>query len=203
MKAIQRLIILCLSFFLVGCTTEKMNVDYLKEYVDNPHMTSDAKLINIEDKNTSNKGTVKLVQANFKETTLRVGPMKLTFHDVKELLVEPDVSTLDSFAPLTHDKKFHLLKTFVTVENTSKNSLQFNPAVAASTSTHESWTWEQEVYLDELNGLYEPGQIKRGNIGFILQKNAPPTTFTLLTSDVFDLEQEVLATGKEIILDLD
>lgn len=189
-------------FFVSSCQNAELDTSYTKDYTSNPHITADAQLVKINDRKSSNKGEIELLQVNLTEKNSMIGPMELQFFDVKELLVEPDVSMLDSFQPLTENTSFLLVKTFVRIKNTSQESVQFNPAAAAKTSTNEKWTWEQEVYLDELNGLYEPGQVKQGNIGFILEKEDAPTTFTLQSSDVFDLEQDIISIGDQIQLKL-
>lgn len=190
------------ALLLFGCDATPPDISYTENYTPNPQMTSDEKLVSKNDTASSDLGEVQLIQANFEKVHSEIGPLELTFHDAKELVVEPDVSMIDYFHALTTEEQFHLVKAFVTVKNTSDAVVLFNPAAAASVSKEEQWTWEQELYLDELNGRYEPGQTKLGNIGFILTKSTDPTSFSLQTSEVFNEQQEVISSGKEISLQL-
>lgn len=190
------------TLLLFGCEATPPDTTYTEKYTPNPQMTSDEKLVSKNDTVSSDLGEVQLIQANFEQVHYKIGPLELTFHDVKELAVAPNVSMIDYFHALTTEEQFHIVKTFVTVKNTSDEVVLFNPAAAASVSKEEQWTWEQEVYLDELNGRYEVNQTKQGNIGFILTKSTKPTSVTLQTSDVFNEQQEVISSGKDISLQL-
>ncbi|MBQ0139109.1 MAG: hypothetical protein KBT36_07425 [Kurthia sp.] len=190
------------TLLLFGCTAKEADTSYLKNYVDNPQITSDAKLIEPNDRQSSSKGSVELTQANFEKQEFTVGPMKLTFYDAKQIQVTPDISMIDYFHVLTTDEEFSIVKTFLSIENMGNELVQFNPAAFATTSTGEQWTWEQEAYLDELNGAYEPGQTKKGNVGFILEKKEKPKNFTLQTSDIFDAKKDIVSSGTKITLPL-
>lgn len=187
---------------MFGCSKKTIDTSYLADYTENPQITNDGKLLVKGDEKQSNKGRVEVIQANFTTKTTMIGPMKVQFFDTKELLVAPDVSMIDYFHELTDEENFHILKAFVSVENTSTEAVQFNPSAGATASSGETWTWQQEVFLDELNGLYEPGQVKKGNIGYILTQDTPPAAFTIESSDVFDLEQDIVSAGAQIKLTL-
>lgn len=63
------------------------------------------------------------------------------------------------------------------------------------------WTHEQEVYLDNLNGTYLPGEIKRGNLGVILHEKSAGT-IQVKTTDVLDEKSKKIqkAADWQIIL---
>lgn len=192
----------CFSLLLFGCATKEIDSTYVKDYVKNPQITSDAKLSEPNDQEASSKGVIRLLQANFEQQKFKIGPMKLTIYDTKLLQVEPDVSMLDYFHLLTAAEEFTLVKAFLMIENTSDEHVQFNPASLAISSTGEQWTWEQEAYLDELNGSYEPGQVKKGNVGFILVEKELPHSLTLQTSAVFDEDKDIVSAGTKVVLPL-
>lgn len=193
-------ILLISSLLLTACNEKSPDTAYLKDYTANPQVTSDAKLIEIGDEQTSSKGNVTLVQSNFEQSKLEVGQIKLTFYDVKQLTIEPDVSMIDYFHHLTTEAEFDIVKTFVEVTNTGNSEVQFNPAAAATTSDGHEYTWEDEVFLDELSGTYQAGQTKRGNIGFVLDKSETPRTITLQTSGIFNAQQSQITEGNSIQL---
>lgn len=190
------------TLLLFGCSTENIDLSYADDYTENPQITSDLDLVEKEDVKSSAKGTIQLIEANFEQQKTTVEPMKLTIFDTKILQVEPDISMLDYFHVLTTKEEFNIVKAFISIKNTSDQIVYFNPSALVKTDTGEEWTWQEDVYLDELEGAYEPGQTKRGNIGFILTKKKTPTRFILQTTDVFNTEKEKITAGKEITLPL-
>lgn len=190
------------TLLLFGCSNKSVDLSYADDYTENPQMTSDVDLVKKEETQVSAKGNIQLLEASFEQQKTTVEPMKITISDTKILQVEPDVSMLDYFHVLTTNEEFNIIKAFISIENTSDQVVYFNPSAQAKTDTGEHWTWQEDVYLDGLEGAYEPGQKKQGNIGFILTKKKTPSRLILQPTDVFNTEKEKITTGKEITLPL-
>ncbi|GEK34155.1 hypothetical protein [Kurthia sibirica] len=179
--------------------TTALAVNYDADYVDNPQLTSDRTLHKVDEEARSELGLTRIVQAVETQQVQQIGPMKVTFHNLKQLYVEPAYSMIDYFHVLTERENFDLIKTFVTIENTGNKKVHFSPISEAFTSD-QKWNWQQEVYLDNLNADYEPGDIKTGNIGFVLDEKSRPTALTIRTSDVFDATKSSIAQGQSLSL---
>ncbi|MEW8986213.1 MAG: hypothetical protein AB2401_04280, partial [Bacillus sp. (in: firmicutes)] len=58
-------------------------------------------------------------------------------------------------------------------------------------------TWENDIYLDGLHGVYAPGEKKQGNVGFILE-NSNIQSVKVLTSDVYDANEKLIQNATEL-----
>lgn len=67
-------------------------------------------------------------------------------------------------------------------------------------NTGEKKTWEDDIYLEELNGSILPGEKKAGNIGFIVE-NPGITSIKMITSKVLNQNEQELY--KEVIIYLE
>ena len=57
-------------------------------------------------------------------------------------------------------------------------------------------TWEDDIYLEELNGQIEANAKKKGNIGFILEES-DIDSIEITTSDVFNqTDKKITDAGK-------
>lgn len=194
---------------LAGCSTDHaliqetpsiaLATNYDDDYVENPQLTSDRKLHASGEEARSELGLTRVIVANEIVQVEKIGPIKLTFYNIKKLYLEPDYSMIDYFHVLTERENFDIIKTFVTIENTGKKTVHFSPVSEASTSTQQ-WNWQQEVYLDGLNTDYKPGEKKSGNIGFILTKDEVPAFLTLTTSDVFNTNKKSIEKAQSLTI---
>ena len=197
---------LFLYLLLAGCTSqaetkpEKQQEDYRTDYTVNHQVTDDTNLKEQEDTVRSRLGVATLENASFKVDTYNLGNIKLTVHETKILQLTPSHSMIDYFHGLTDRTTFPIAKVFVTIENTGKKKIQFAPFAVASLGK-QMWTHEQEVYLDNLNGTYLPGEIKRGNLGVILHEKSAGT-IQVKTTDVLDEKSKKIqkAADWQIIL---
>ncbi|MGM9965888.1 MAG: hypothetical protein ACI383_00240 [Rummeliibacillus sp.] len=204
----------CILTLLSGCSIQSStsnsshaeaasNTDYHKNYQANPQVTDDRTLLNVGDEITDKLGYAKLKKANLKQKSFEIGDITLTIRDVKQVYLEPTYSMIDYFHVLTHEPTFDVVKSFVEITNNSDKTVHFSPVALLTSNTGQKWTWEQDIYLDDLSGTIEPSQTKRGNIGYILDEaHTSPTKYVLQTSDVFDEKENKIADSKKITLTL-
>jgi hypothetical protein len=167
------------------------------EYVSNPQVTDDRSLVNVGGTFSDEKGEAELKAVKKVDEEIEVGPITLMVKEVKVLSYRPDYSLIDFFHSYTHDEVFDFVKVFVEIENESNEPLNFAPAALLETDKGEKKTWEDDIYLEELNGKIGPGEKKAGNLGFIIEKS-DLKFITITTSKVFD-ENEKELSGEKVI----
>lgn len=202
----------CMLSFVAGCSTQSSTsysshaeaaskTDYHENYQANPQVTDDRTLVNVGDEITDNHGYAKLKKANFKQNSYEIGDITLTIRDVKQIYLEPTYSMIDYFHVLTHDETFDVIKAFVEITNNSDKTVHFSPVAILTSNTGQKWTWDQDIYLDDLSGTIKPKQTKKGNIGYIINDKHPSQEkYVLQTSDVFDEKQNKMADNTKISL---
>ncbi|MGR6897243.1 DUF4352 domain-containing protein [Rummeliibacillus sp. BSL5] len=207
------LICLCFATLTAGCSFQSnsstdthveaaSNKDYLKTYQPNPQVTDDRTLLKTADDITDKRGYAKLESLNLAQKNYKLGDITLTIRDVKKIHLEPTYSMMDYFHVLTQDETFSVVKAFVEITNNSDKSLLFSPVGSLTANTGQKWTFEHDIYLDDLTGEIKPHETKKGNIGYILENGSNPREFTLQTSDIFDKKEQKVAAGTKIILTL-
>lgn len=169
-------------------------------YVPNPQVTDDTSLTNIDDSFSDEKGEAVLKAYKKSGEKLSVGPVEMTIQDAKVINYTPDYSLIDFFHGYTHDETFNFVKVFVTIKNNSDHKVRFAPVALLETDTGEKKTWEDDIYLEELNGKLNPGEVKQGNLGFIIE-NSDFNSITLTTSKVFTEKEEEVAKEYTIKID--
>jgi hypothetical protein len=167
------------------------------EYVSNPQVTDDRSLVNVGESFSDEKGEAELKAIKKVDEEIEVGPIRLIVKEVKVLSYRPDYSLIDFFHSYTHEEVFHFVKIFVEIENQSNETLNFAPAALLETDKGEKKTWEDDIYLEELNGKIEPGEKKAGNLGFIIEKS-DIKSISIITSKVFDENEKELNNEKVI-----
>lgn len=167
------------------------------EYVPNPQVTDDRQLVVVGNTVSDEKGDAELIAYKKLGDKVKVGPLELTIKEAKVIHYRPSYSMVDFYHSYTHEEKFDFVKVFVEVENTSDQSLNFAPIAQIDTDLGEQRTWEEEIYLEELNGPFEPGEKKVGNLGFIIEKS-DIKTFNITTSKVIDNNKKELNKEKVI-----
>ncbi|MEK3992872.1 MULTISPECIES: DUF4352 domain-containing protein [Robertmurraya] len=177
--------------------TAKQSAKGTTEYAPNPQVPDDRELDEIGEVLSDRKGEITLLNQLTPNETVNLGPIQLVVKEVKTIHLRPDYGMIDYFHVLTHDEEFDFVKVFFEVTNTSNEKVNFGPVALVETSEGEKVTWEKDIYLDELHGVYAPGEKKQGNVGFILE-NSNIQSFKLLTSDVFDQKENLIQKGQEL-----
>lgn len=170
--------------------------EYYEDYVLSPQVTDDRMLQEAGQNKRDAKGEATVKAVNMASETYEVGPVELTVAEPKILQLEPDYSLIDFFHSYTHDQKFEVVKMFVEITNTSNEPLQFAPVALLETAAGELKLWEDDIYLEELNGELAAGETKRGNIGFIVE-DGDFDSVKVTTSDVFDSQDNKIAEALE------
>ncbi|WP_298831451.1 hypothetical protein [uncultured Planococcus sp.] len=169
---------------------------YYEDYVLSPQVTDDRMLQEAGQHKRDAKGEATVEAVNMDSETAEVGPVELTLAESKILQLKPDYSLIDFFHSYTHDQEFKVLKMFVEVTNTSDEPVYFAPVALMETAKGETKLWEDDIYLEELNGELAAGETKRGNIGFIVEDGSFDSA-SITTSDVFDSQDNKIAEALE------
>ncbi|KAB2328491.1 DUF4352 domain-containing protein [Cytobacillus depressus] len=211
----KKLFSLFLLIALAGCSasnttvsqdvekiTEKSALEVNKDvYVPSPHITDDLNFVNVGETISDSKGELTLKEYKKVNMDIQVGPANLTIKDIKVMHFVPDFGMIDFFHDYTHDEEFDFVKVGVEVKNTSTDEIKFNPIAYLKMNSGEHKTWEDDIYLEELLGKMEPNEVKKGNLGFILEDTDEITWVELLTSDVVNKKDESIEKAKNIKLD--
>lgn len=166
-------------------------------YVPNPQLPDDRNLKQIGQHVSDARGELTLKEYKQVNETVKVGPIEVKIKDIKVLNVIPDYSMIDFFHGYTHDHEFDIVKVNVEVKNSSDKNATLSPVAFLETDSGEQLTWEDDVYLENVNGKIEAKNSKQGNLGFILHKD-DVKGISLLTSDAVDEEGEILSKGKKV-----
>jgi hypothetical protein len=200
-------IILAMSM-VTGCSFDNQTEENLKAanetkqpgyqknpdvYVPNPQVTDDSTLTSAGDSITDRKGELTLKMMKEVNQTLTVGGLQYTIKDVKLLHYVPDYSLIDFYHPFTHDEKFNFVKVSVEVKNDTKKEYHFAPIAMMKINDTVLKTWEDDFYLEELNGEISAGQVKRGNIGFIVEDLNSINKIELISGDLLGQENKLAA----------
>ncbi|MBT2571017.1 hypothetical protein [Planococcus sp. ISL-110] len=201
--------LLALSAILLGGCTEKADStvvasaagqndipEYYADYVLSPQVTDDRMLQEAGQNQRDAKGEATAKAVNMDKETYDVGPVELTVAESKILQLKPDYSLIDFFHSYTHDQEFRVVKMFVEITNTSDKPLHFAPVALLETAADELKIWEDDIYLEELNGELAAGETKRGNIGFIVEGGSFDS-MKITTSDVYDSQDNKIAEAME------
>ncbi|WP_078409407.1 hypothetical protein [Priestia abyssalis] len=138
------------------------------EYQPNPQVTDDRSLLEVGQSYEDDKGEATLKAINNVNQTYKVGPIELTVKEMKLVHLRPSYGMIDYFHVLTHEEEFDFVKVFVEIKNTSSEKVNFAPVALLETNTGETFDWEKDIYLEELNGEIQGNAVKTGNIGFIV-----------------------------------
>lgn len=208
---------LCLlsSLLLIGCSdynteqsvTEDIKFNstnstnkipgYYQDYILSPQVIDDRSIQEIGQTFRDNKGEAKLKAINNDSQTYMIGSIELTIREAKILQFKPDYSLIDFFHSYTQAETFDFVKLFVEIKNTSDKPLKFAPAAIINTNSGEKKTWEDDIYLEELNGEIKDNATKKGNLGFIIEKSNI-NSIEITTSDVFNQKDEKLNNAEKI-----
>lgn len=195
-----------LTLVISGCSNNTVasvnekpaNIDYLNDYYSNPQVPDDRTLLEVDQTVSDEKGEATLKAINQVNKTYSDGPIKLTVKDMKMIHLRPDYSLIDYFHVLTQEEEFDFVKVFIEIENKYPEKVKFAPIALIETSTGEKLSWENDIYLEDLNGELEGNETKKGNIGFIVESSDDLEWIEITTSDVFDKDGEKIIESKKI-----
>lgn len=186
--------------------------DSRDEYQPNSQVTDDRSLTKAGQTFSDDKGKAVLKDIKQVNQTYKIGDVELTVKEMKLIHLRPDYSMIDYFHVLTHDEEFDFVKVFVDIKNTSSKKVNVAPIALMKTNTGETFDWNKDIYLEELNGELEAGAEKSGNLGFIVnassghdhdeeshQKKAKEIKWIeITTSDVFDHNHQKISDAQKI-----
>lgn len=89
------------------------------------------------------------------------------------------------------------MKLFVEIKNNSNDKVNFAPIATIETNTGQKITWDQDIYLENLNEEIEGSASKKGNLGFIVDTKTNLEWIEITTSDVFNKYEEKVADAKK------
>ncbi|MEC1673750.1 DUF4352 domain-containing protein [Bacillus mojavensis] len=185
--------------------------DSIDEYQPNAQVTDDRSLLKVNQTFSDDKGEAILKDIKQVNQTYKIGNVELTIKEMKLIHLRPDYSMIDYFHVLTHDEEFDFVKVFVDIKNTSSEKVNFAPVALMKTNTGETFDWNKDIYLEELNGELEAGAEKSGNLGFIVnaasghahdepsaKKKKEIKWIEITTSDVFDQNHKKISDSQKI-----
>ncbi|MFC6040792.1 hypothetical protein ACFPYN_15295 [Paenisporosarcina macmurdoensis] len=195
-----------LTLVISGCSNNTVasvkekpaNIDYLNDYYSNPQVPDDRTLIEVDQTVSDEKGEATLKAIKQVNKTYSDGPIKLTVKDMKLIHLRPDYSLIDYFHALTQKEEFDFVKVFIEIENKYPEKVNFAPIALIETSTGEKLNWENDIYLEDLNGEIKGNETKKGNIGFIVESSDDLEWIEITTSDVFDKDEEKIIESQKI-----
>ncbi|WP_075981698.1 membrane lipoprotein lipid attachment site-containing protein [Bacillus massilinigeriensis] len=180
-------------------SSENMKLNF-GAHAPSPQVSDDQLLQKVGTSITDSKGKLTLRAMNDSNIIEKIGPIKLEIKEIKMMNYRPDYSLIDFFHFYTHDEEFDLLKVKVELQNTSDHPVMFNPLAYLSIG-NEKKSWLDDVYLEELNGVINGGEVRSGNIGFIVNWE-DVNEVKIITSDALDEAKKVISKGKNISLKL-
>jgi hypothetical protein len=172
-------------------------------YVPNPQVTDDSTLTGAGDSITDRKGELILKTMKEVNQTLTVGGLQYTIKDIKLLHYTPDYSLIDFYHPYTHDEEFNFVKLSVEVKNDTKAKYHFAPIAMMKINDTILKTWEDDFYLEDLNGEIAPGQTKRGNIGFIVGELNTINKVEMISGDLLGEDEKKAAQPVKLTVPFD
>lgn len=179
--------------------TEEISKTLVKKdvYVPNPQLPDDRELKQVGQSTSDARGELTLKEYKQVNEMVKVGPITIEMKDIKVMHVIPDYSMIDFFHGYTHEHAFDIVKMNVKVHNPTNADAKISPIAFLETDDGEHLTWEDDIYLENLNGHIKAKGSKQGNIGFILKKE-DVKRISVLTSDAVNGEGKVLSKGEKV-----
>ncbi|WP_028784370.1 hypothetical protein [Thalassobacillus devorans] len=171
------------------------------KYTNNPQASDDSELKKAGDHMEDENGQLTLEAIKKVQAVEEIGPMQLVIENIKVLNYSPSPDLIDYFHAFSdNEANFNYIKFTVAAKNTSDQPVNFAPVELLETSTGEKKDFDDDFYLENLYGVYQPGDIKVGNMGFVLNETNVDElkSITIKTSDVMNEEQDSIHAGKEI-----
>ena len=169
---------------------------FYKGYRPSPHVTDDRKLREPGQAFRDSRGEAVVLKATGEQKRVSAGPGELTIREAKVLRYKPADRLTDHYRPFTGEEEFSFVKLFIEVRNTGDEPVRFDPIAVIGTDTGETLLWEEDIYLEGLDGVIAPGETRAGNVGIILEA-ADAKLLTVRTGDVSRVNGEGIAAGAE------
>jgi hypothetical protein len=165
-------------------------------FKDSPQAPDDTELTIKDSQFQDEDGSITLKQFAQVHEKKQTGDISMTIADVKVLQYKPSPDLIDFFHGFTHEEtEFPYVRVNVVVKNNGDVPMYIAPVSKITTNQGETVTWEDDFYLEKLNGELKPGEEKVGNLGFILDETDPEAleSLTISSSDVLDHKKEKVA----------
>ncbi|MCM3720094.1 DUF4352 domain-containing protein [Fictibacillus phosphorivorans] len=175
-------------------STEQNNSDELK-FKDSPQASDDTKLTKVNESVEDPDGMVTLKKYKKIDEEQKADLISLTVSEVKVMQYRPSVDLIDFFHGYTDKEEFPYIRVNVRVKNNGKKPVHFAPVSEIKTDQGEKVTWENDFYLEKLNGKIKPGEVKVGSLGFILNETKPEDVKTVIikSSEVLNKDKKKIA----------
>ncbi|SEA02003.1 hypothetical protein SAMN05421743_102230 [Thalassobacillus cyri] len=187
-------------------STAPFEIPEKKKYSNNPQASDDRELKQAGDHIEDENGQLALETIKEGHTVEEIGPVQLVIEDIKVLNYSPSPDLIDYFHAFSdNEANFNYIKFTVAVKNTSDQPINFAPVDLLETNAGEKKDFDDDFYLEKLYGKYESGEVKFGNMGFVLNdtKVDELKSITITTSDVMDESQGTIAEAKEFEIGLE
>ncbi|WP_409294881.1 DUF4352 domain-containing protein [Peribacillus sp. SCS-26] len=169
-------------------------------YVPNPQVPDDTSLLKKGQTISDEKGEMELKGIASVNKVYKIGSIEMKIKNVKVMRNMPVYSLMDYFHPYTENyEDFTYVKTEVEMVNKGKETVHFGPVAALKTSNGEKKTFEDDFYIEYLNGSIKPGGSKQGAMGMILEQGKNGVRWIeLTTSDVLGPTHKKIADAVTI-----
>ncbi|REJ05744.1 hypothetical protein [Halobacillus trueperi] len=217
MKRLLLLLSLTISIILTGCSnhvagegnesegqTPLFEIPEQTKYKNNPQAPDDQDLKEVGNRVEDMDGRLALKAIKEMEKYIEVGPVQMAVKDVKVLNYSPSPDLVDYFHAYTHNEtNFNYIKFTVAIKNTGDQKVNLAPVEVLKTNTGEELGFKDDFYLEKLKGVYEPGETRVGQMGFVLEHDWKELeSMRIETSDVLDEEGNVLVEGGKLKVDM-
>lgn len=173
-------------------------------YVPNPQIADDRTLTIPGQVANDPKGELTLKSVKQVDELYHFGGVELIIKNIKIMHFIPANSFRDFYLPYTSDNEFDFIKMEIEIINANPNAVNFTP-IALLNINEQQFTWEDDFYLENLNGRIGGGETKIGNLGFIIddhngQKVGNKTYF--MTSDVVGVDKAIINKAIDVEINL-
>jgi len=168
-------------------------------FKDSPQAPDDRELTIKDSQFQDEDGSITLKQFAQVHEEKQTGDISMTISDVKVMQYKPSPDLIDFFHGFTHEEtEFPYVRVNVVVKNNSDKPMHFAPVSEITTNQGETVTWEDDFYLENLNGELKPGEEKVGSLGFILETDPEALeSLTISSSEVLNGKKDKVADGVE------
>lgn len=181
-------------------TKKEEGLKHSNVHVPNPQVTDDSTLKKEGDTFSDRKGELTLKTVKNVKRILKVEGVEYTINDIKLLHYIPAYSLIDFYHPYTHAEEFDFVKIDVEVKNQYNEEVHFAPIAMLKINGSIQRTWEDDFYLEELNGEIAAGQVKRGSLGFIVEDLDEISEVELLSGDLVGKDQKKIAQPTKLAI---
>ncbi len=174
---------------------ESKNQSGEQTFTDSSQASDDTELTEINKKVEDQDGAITLKKYAKVNKEQQADSISLTIDEVKVLHYAPSLDLIDFFHGYTKQDEFPYVRVNVKIANQGKETVHFNPVSTIKTDQGETVTWEDDFYLEKLNGEIKPGEEKVGSLGFILNKTNSDklNSITITSSEVVNDQKKSIS----------